>query len=143
MEIVKQRYASLLQALASLNKSIEMLKKYPETVDVDLHETCRDSCIQRFEYTFDAFWKFIKLYLEECEKIELESSSPRHILKAAENLDLFLQYENLGFLLEALSHRNLTSHSYSVQTAEKIVSEIPLYYQTMHAITIELGSKIV
>jgi hypothetical protein len=37
-------------------------------------------------------------------------------------------------MVQTLTDRNLTSHSYNEQLAEKIVIRIPQYYQTMHAI---------
>jgi len=72
MEIIKQKHGALLQALASLHESLEVFTKHSNIVDDEImHAIIRDSCIQRFEYTFDAFWKFIKLYLEECEIKEI------------------------------------------------------------------------
>lgn len=144
MEIVIKRYASLVKALTSLRKSLEIFKRYANNVDLDeeLYAMSRDSCIQRFEYSFDAFWKFIKLYLEQYENIDMESNSPRYVFKEAEKVDIFLKYENLDILLEALSDRNLTAHSYNEETAEEIVSHIPLFYETMHTITMQLQSKI-
>lgn len=138
MEILKKRYESLVQALASLQDSIELLATVSCITNIRMHAAFRDSCIQRFEYSFDAFWKFIKLYLEEHEGKAVENNAPRFIFKVAENADLLLTNENLDILLEALSDRNLTSHSYNIETAERIVSHIPLYYRTMHAIVTQL-----
>ena len=134
MENLKKRYKSLVQALASLQDSLDLIENHSDFTNVRLHAALRDSCIQRFEYSFDGFWKFLKLYLEEYQAVNIESSSPRYILKAAENTEILLEDENLTILLEALSDRNLTSHSYNIELAEKIVSHIPLYYQTMHSI---------
>ena len=131
METVKIRYESLVQALASLQDSLNLIENYSNLIDVKLHAAFRDSCIQRFEYSFDAFWKFLKLYLEKCESINLESHSPRYVFKTAKNTGLLLQDENAMILLQALADRNLTSHSYNVETAEKIACHIPLYYRTM------------
>ena len=93
MEILKTRYESLLLALASLQDSLSLIEHYPNVTNVRLHAALRDSCIQRFEYSFDGFWKVIKLYLEECEGVNLESNSPRYILKAAENTEILLEDE--------------------------------------------------
>lgn len=142
MEILKIRYEYLLQALASLQDSLNLMKDYSVLNDSKIYEMCSDSCIYRFKYSFDAFWKFIKLYLEECENIELENNSPRYIFKTAENTEILLKHENLDILIQALSDRNLTSHSYNVEIAEKIVGHIPLYYQTMHLIITQLKLKI-
>lgn len=142
MEILNIRYESLLQALASLQDSLDLIENYSNVADVKLHAAFRDSSIQRFEYSFDAFWKFIKLYLEECEGIDLQSSSPRYVFKATKNTGILLTDENLTILFQALADRNLTSHSYNVELAEKIARHIPLYYQTMLLIATELKIKI-
>jgi len=138
MENLKIRYESLLQALVSLQDSLDLLQNFSNVTNIRLHAAFRDSCIQRFEYSFDAFWKFIKLYLEECENVNLESNSPRYILKVAGSIAMLLKDENLIILFQALADRNLTSHSYNVETAEKIVCNTPLYYKTMFLIVMQL-----
>ena len=55
MEILKKRYESLFQALASLQDSLALIESYSNVADIKLHGAFRDSCIQRFEYSFDAF----------------------------------------------------------------------------------------
>jgi len=142
MEILKIRYESLLQALVSLQDSLDLLQAYSNSTNARLHAAFRDSCIQRFEYSFDAFWKFIKLYLEECENVNLESNSPRYVLKVAENREILLEDGNLTILFQALADRNLTSHSYNVEVAEKIVCNVPLYYRTMLSVITQLKLKI-
>lgn len=142
MENLKIRYESLLQALASLQDSLDLLENYSNVTNIRLHAAFRDSCIQRFEYSFDAFWKFIKKYLEEYESVNLESNSPRYILKSAENTEILLEDGNITILFQALADRNLTSHSYNVEVAEKIARNIPLYYRTMLLVVTQLKFKI-
>ena len=40
----------------------------------------RDATIQRFEYTFEAFWKFLKDYLKEKEGVE--ANTPKAVFRA-------------------------------------------------------------
>ena len=51
-----------MQALATFEEALKIMKnpKYEE-----IYETTRDSSIQRFEYSIDAFWKFLKLYMQQ------------------------------------------------------------------------------
>ena len=137
MEILKKRHESLLQALLSLKKSINLIQNYTKDNDEEVYAAFRDSCIQRFEYSFDAFWKFIKLYLEDYQGVDLQANSPRYILKVALDKEILTKNHN-DLLEQALSDRNLTSHSYNVETAEKIVRNIPSYYETIHTIAISI-----
>jgi hypothetical protein len=80
MEKLKKKYNTMLQALKTFKEAIELLEEpHPEKYHISLS----DSLIQRFEYNVDIFWKFIKLYLQEHEKIDLQSASPRGVLREA------------------------------------------------------------
>ena len=57
MERLKLRYHELTKALNTL----EQILKEPFSIIV------RDASIQRFEYTFEALWKYLKHYLQEKE----------------------------------------------------------------------------
>lgn len=59
MERLTLKYKDTLHALNTLN---EILRQ-PFSIIV------RDATIQRFEYTFEALWKYIKEYLKEREGI--------------------------------------------------------------------------
>ncbi|HXW86422.1 MAG TPA: nucleotidyltransferase substrate binding protein, partial [Candidatus Bathyarchaeia archaeon] len=59
---IEYKYDALCKALRTIEKGLAKIK---ETSDVDTLEMFRDSIIQRFEYTIDSFWKFLKIYLEE------------------------------------------------------------------------------
>lgn len=74
------------------------------------------------------------MYLEINQKVTIESPSPRMILKLSSKLKIISDKE-CDILLDCVTDRNLTSHSYDEETAEKIQSLIPLYYETMYHIT--------
>ena len=137
MEIIEKRYKSAIQALSTLETGLKIAQSQKVTTDLELFIALRDSCIQRFEYSIDGFWKFLKLYLEGHEQILFEKTNPRIILLQALQSGL-LDPKEFEILIDAIADRNLTSHSYNEQLAEKIVSHIPLYYQTMHAIIIRI-----
>ncbi len=52
MEFLNKRYEILLQALASLQDSLDLIENYSNITDVKLHAAFRDSCIQRFKFEF-------------------------------------------------------------------------------------------
>lgn len=85
-------------------------------------ELDRDGVLQRFEFTYELFWKTLKLILE----FEgLECKSPRSCIKEA--------FKN-GYLkdgeayLDMLEDRNLTSHVYEEQTSKEIYVRIKDLY---------------
>ena len=85
MEQIKKRYKMALQRLATLK---EVLDKIEQGVPEEYALEMRDSTIQRFEYSIDTFWKFLKIYLQDYLKMPTESASPRAILKDALNANL-------------------------------------------------------
>ncbi len=130
MEIIEKKYTSLKKALETLRKSLIILK---DPKNQDLYDSLRDSTIQRFEYSIDSFWKFLKFYIQEKENVDFESSSPRIILRRAEEIGL-INKELHEILIDCLADRNLTSHVYNEETADSIVKNIPNYYETMKSI---------
>ncbi len=132
MEIINIRYDALKKALLTLAEILPKLQKERIEQSEDYTVT-RDAVIKRFEYCFDAFWKFLKLYLEEVQKVSLESASPRAILRDSLAFKVINQ-EQYDIFIDCLVDRNLTSHSYNEEMVEKIQEHIPLYYHTMKAI---------
>lgn len=51
----------------------------------------RDAAIQRFEYTFEAFWKALQAYLREVEG--LEGASPKGVIRLAREVGLLRDEE--------------------------------------------------
>lgn len=133
-------------ALASLNDAIEL---YQERIDSQagsyeekLEFALRDSMIQRFEYCTDLLWKLIKAYLQDVQKMTLQSLSPKPIIRDAVE-DGLLTEKEAGQLLAMVDTRNKTSHIYHQETAELIAQEIPSDYQRMKQIADRVAQKIV
>ena len=130
MEIIKLRHQVIEQALKTLENGLKELKGPILNDNPQLYKLMRDGLIQRFEYSIDTFWKFLKIYLESQQKITIEGPSPRVVLRLSLNSQL-LNEDEFKILLNCISDRNLTSHSYNEEIAEKIQHQIPLYYTTM------------
>lgn len=131
------KYKATKQALSTLDKGLKgIMTSCCQKEDYIL---MRDGLIQRFEYCIDSFWKFLKMYLEDIHKISLISSSPRSILKLSLSLTI-INDEEYDILLRCVSDRNLTSHTYDEEIAEKIQSHIALYYSVMVAILDRLNA---
>ena len=130
MEKLKQSYDIALQTLKTLLEAIELLE---ETVPQKYYLTFCDSVIQRFEYSIDNFWKFIKLYATEVSKVTIDLSSPKAIIREAFNAKIITQ-EEFESLIRAITRRNETSHAYNKELAHTILEEIPHYYEVMQNI---------
>lgn len=127
----KKKYLSLTKALETLDESLQIINNPKNQY---LYESLRDSTIQRFEYSIDTFWKFLKIYIQEKEAIDLEASSPRIILRQAESIGI-IDKKSYQSLIDGLADRNLTSHVYNEGTAESILKNIPHYYEIMKLVT--------
>jgi nucleotidyltransferase substrate binding protein (TIGR01987 family) len=130
MEKIRDRYDITIQTLSTLK---EVLNEYDTGVPEKYILVFHDSIIQRFEYSIDTFWKFLKLYLQEQLKVTLESNAPRAIIREAANVNLISE-EEASILLKCITSRNETSHTYNEFLAEQVVKSIPEYYEIMHQI---------
>ena len=99
----------------------------------------RDATIQRFEYTFEAFWKFIKEYLKEKEGII--RNSPKACFREVFSLGFSSEEETVQ-LQEMTDKRNDTSHTYKEQVAQAIYNKIAEYSLLMEKILSEFKGKV-
>lgn len=103
--------------LESFKKAVEKLKfalQYdPMKIDIAL-----DAAIQRFEFSFEMAWKSIKLI---AKTIGHECKSPRGCFKLAYKMGWIKSEEQWLKLLEA---RNLTTHTYNIETAMEVYATI-------------------
>jgi nucleotidyltransferase substrate binding protein (TIGR01987 family) len=91
-------------------------------------EIVRDATIQRFEFTFEAIWKTLKLYLERQGH---ECGGPRPTLKKAFAENLIATPEEADRWLAMLEDRNLTSHAYDEALANRIYQHIVSDYASL------------
>ena len=134
---IKLKHEQIIKALNQLEKSIVNFKKidlYPEDIDFiekdDLYLALREFMIQRFEFSVDLFWKYIKRYIEEEMKKEIELVSPRTVIREACRVKLVSE-EDSQKIMEIVDARNMTSHTYKEEIAEQIRSKISDYHQLM------------
>ncbi|MFQ7524252.1 MAG: nucleotidyltransferase substrate binding protein [Terrisporobacter sp.] len=104
------------QRFENFDKSYKLLKKYSnQEITTELE---RAGIIQFFEMTFELGWKVLKDYLES-EGYMVKS--PRETVKQAFQIGLI---DNGHIWIDALSNRNLTTHTYDEELATKMTSEI-------------------
>lgn len=120
MERTRERLAIAQQALATLE---ELVGKSPPVSKV-----VRDAAIQRFEYTFEAVWKAVQLYLKEVEGLEV--GSPKGAVRASLRVGV-LGEDDARFALAMADDRNLTVHTYNEALAEAIYGRLVGYARLM------------
>ena len=89
----------------------------------------RDASIQRFEYSFEIFWKLLKEYLKDREGIIC--ASPKSCFREAFKVELLTEEETIK-ALEMTDDRNLTAHTYHEEVAMEIYQKIKGYYELMN-----------
>ncbi|MCC3359716.1 nucleotidyltransferase substrate binding protein [Bacillus sp. REN16] len=109
------------QRFENFEKSYKLLEKYSQqelTSEIE-----KAGIIQFFEMTFELAWKVLKDYLEAQGFIV---KSPRETIKQAFQMGIIQE----GHVwIDALSKRNLTTHTYDEAFADKFVKEIKeIYY---------------
>lgn len=108
------------QRFENFEKTYKLLEKYSkEEIKSELEKA---GIIQFFEMTFELAWKVLKDYLEAQGFIV---KSPRETIKQAFQIGII---EDGHLWIEALSKRNLTTHTYDEALAAKFVEEIQQVY---------------
>jgi nucleotidyltransferase substrate binding protein (TIGR01987 family) len=99
----------------------------------------RDAAIQRFEYTFEALWKFLKEYLREREGVTCYS--PKSCFRETFSSGLLTEEETVRFL-EMTDDRNMTSHTYKEEVSQILYEKIRDYYGLIEIIRKRIESKM-
>jgi len=86
-----------------------------------------DATIQRFEFSFELFWKTLKRGLEEAGRSV--SATPTDVLSAAWQADWLDEDEDTW--IGMLKDRNRTSHIYDEAGALEIYTRVPSYAPLM------------
>lgn len=123
----------LSKALESLKKSFDVLEQTKNMNDEGLVLAAQDSIIQRFEYSYETFWKFLKKYMEEKHNV-IDINSPKSVFRMCIKLTLCSEQEG-EVLLRMVEDRNTTSHRYDAQEALRALPNVGHYYSLMKAIT--------
>ncbi len=124
MDKIRVKYQQLENALNALE---EMSNRYTKTkigADRLEYEAYRESVIQRFEYSYDLLWKYLKLFLSTYHDIKL--NSPRSVFQECLKQDIISPDETV-LLEKIVEDRNSTTHEYDEEIAEEISKSIMSY----------------
>lgn len=118
MERIRLKYSDTIKALSTLK----------EILDAPFNIIVRDATIQRFEYTFEALWKYLKEYLKEQEG--LICNSPKSCFRGLFSTGTITEETTVKFL-EMTDDRNMTSHTYKEEVAMILYNKMRNHYTLM------------
>lgn len=147
MDKLKRKHENISKALASFEKAVNILelsikegKGYnPHMSYEEEYREHRDSAVQRFEYSTDLFWKYLKKYLENVLHLP-GVNAPEPVIRASCAAGIITEQEGEK-ILDMVRDRNMTSHMYMEEIAEQLVAKMPEYYVDMHTIVQRLEPK--
>ena len=102
--------------ITPLIKAHTALKKALAETSTELE---RDGCIQRFEFTYELFWKTLKKILKFKGVIV---NNPRDVFREAAKEGLI---EDPKFWFEVITKRNLTTHTYREESSIEVFEALP------------------
>lgn len=109
----KQRFDNYLRAMQTFGRGVELAEKR------DLSELEQQGLVQGFEFTHELAWNVLKDYLEDAGVSGIIGSkgATREAFKNG-------LLENGEAWMDMIKARNLSSHTYNIETAEEIVENI-------------------
>jgi nucleotidyltransferase substrate binding protein (TIGR01987 family) len=109
----KQRFNNYLRALQTLTEAVELAQTR------DLSNLEEQGMIQGFEFTHELAWNVLKDYLEEKGIVGIIGSKDATRLAFKNGL-----IDDGEAWMDMIKARNLSSHTYNLETAEEIVGKI-------------------
>jgi len=110
-ERFKERQASARDSAARLIEAVRVPKS----------DIVRDAVIQRFEFTFETVWRALKIFLEHQGH---ECPGSRTVIRKAFAEGLIESPNRADAWFQMLEDRNLTTHAYDEELADKIYDHI-------------------
>lgn len=125
-----------MEKLDTASRALETLKNI---LGEPFSEIVRDATIHRFEYTFEACWKSLKAYLAGEEGIVC--NSPKSCFRAAFQAGLLDEAESEA-ALKMTDERNLTSHTYIEEVAQRVYGQAPEFAELMREVIEAMRARL-
>lgn len=109
----------LSERIATARRALGTLRELAEKRDRSVVE--RDAALQRFEYSVEAVWKAVQLYLRTVEGLEI--GSPKAAVRASFETGLLNDAEARAALV-MIDDGNLTVQTYEEPLADEIASRL-------------------
>ena len=135
MDRFEQQLKDFHQAARRLE---EALDRAANVRDTELYPFLRDSSIQRFEFTFEIFWKLVKTAMRVIEGEDCHS--PKSCMRALFH-NGYVRGDDLENLFVMVDDRNLTVHTYRESLAEELFGKLPDHLALMKRVISEIEKK--
>lgn len=131
--------SSLRDALAALEKSLRFLSS-DLARDADLREQFRNSAIQCFEFTHELAFRMLKRQLEQmaADPSGVDTMAYMDVIRSGAEAGLV---PDVARFRDYREKRNITSHTYDVRQAEKIVAVLGDFREDVRHLLAELGKR--
>ncbi len=131
--------SSLRDALAALHASLRYLES-DLAADPGLKDQFRAASIQAFEFTYELAFKFMKRQLEQIAPVPsaVDEMTFMQVVRAAAEAGLVTDVSRFHAYREA---RNMTSHSYDREKAQRIVAELPRFATDVAHVLAQLEAR--
>lgn len=137
MEKLRLAYLTLQQMLKTWENAFLFEQKVISAqMSLDFEYAAQDSLIQRFEYCYDAFWKYAKSFLEVRYNV-VNVSSPRAVFRELLQQKI-CSIEEVEVLLHMSDTRNETTHRYGIEKVTQLLPDLKQYYTVMRALVDKL-----
>ena len=129
LSLLKDSFKTLKECYADLSsQQDEKLKVY-----------IKDSCVKRFEYTYESARKIMSRFLKkEYDKTE-KDLSVNNVFREMYNLGYLKNFENWVMYREK---RNITSHEYNLEETYGIIDIIPQFIEDTEFLIIQLENNL-
>lgn len=119
-----------------LKKSLETLKDcykdLTEQKDEKIKTYIKDSCVQRFEYTYETAKKIMNKFLKKEYDKQEKDLTINNIFREMFALGLIKNFEHWAGYREK---RNLTSHEYNIELTYPIIDIVPEFIEDVDFLT--------
>lgn len=131
MKKIKLKYEQLEKAFHALKKMVDRYKNVEMADDPLEYEAYRESIIQRFEYSYDLLWEYLKQFLLAYHDIKL--NSPKKVFQECLKQKIISPDETI-LLEKIVADRNNTTHKYDEEAAEQISKSIIEYEKFLQSL---------
>lgn len=123
----------------SFSTLVECYKDYVLQPDEKLKVYIKDSCIKRFEYTYESAKKIMNKFLKKEYDKEDKDLTINNIFREMYNLGFLSSFENWN---EYREKRNITSHEYDIEETYEIIDIIPKFVKDVEFLINKLESVL-
>ncbi len=127
---------NIKNAVATLEEAINY---YNTDVEQPIKNMYADSCIQRFEYTYELSWKIMKKYLKLFFNKTEQELTIKNIFRYTQGYGLIKDWTKW---VEYNDARNNTSHEYNLNKAQFVLTVLQTFLEDVKSFIICLEQSI-